>query len=343
MKALCHNDLYYTKEIIDGYLFDKNATGLKSTTLKKSRVPLLKLYDWLGDDKMLTKQRLAMWIQHIEGRHYSKNTVNNYIKVINNLLRHFGYDELCIQRSSLGVDIRGRQFGYLTAIEPCEKRNRSNIVWKCRCKCGNEAYVPATLLINMNTTSCGCLKTEVLSFANRFVEGTSLTKMMNDNPKSTRAESGYTGVSAKGGKWQAIIQYKKVRHYLGSYSTVEEAAKARAVAMEKIMEDVVRLYEETDDLYKDEPHRPLRPKKIHKNSVHKIVNRALRDDNTSGCTGVTKQYGKWNVSIAYKGYRYRLGSYERLEDAIKIRKQAEEYLSCKNLDKLKEICTNINK
>ncbi len=165
--------------------------------------------------------------------------------------------------------------------------------------------------------------------------------MMNDNPISKRAASGYTGVVARDGKWRAIIQYKKQRFYLGSYPTVEDAAKARARAMEWIMEDVKRLYEETDHLFQEMPKRPPKPKKKPKPKKPVInATRAKRDDNTSGCTGVTKQYGKWNASIAYKGYRYRLGAYEKLEDAIEARQTAEKYLSAGNLDKLKEICTN---
>ena len=41
-------------------------------------------------------------------------------------------------REQMRKDITGMKFGRLTAIEPVGKDNRRNILWKCRCDCGNE-------------------------------------------------------------------------------------------------------------------------------------------------------------------------------------------------------------
>ena len=46
-------------------------------------------------------------------------------------------------------------------------------------------------------------------------------------------------------------------------------------------------------------------------------------NNTSGYKGVFRKRGKWAASIQYKKKNYYLGSYERLEDAVAARKQAE--------------------
>ena len=49
----------------------------------------------------------------------------------------------------------------------------------------------------------------------------------------------------------------------------------------------------------------------------------LSKNNTSGYKGVFQKRGKWAASIQYKKKNYYLGSYDRLEDAVKARKEAE--------------------
>lgn len=48
--------------------------------------------------------------------------------------------------------------------------------------------------------------------------------------------------------------------------------------------------------------------------------------NTSGCQGVSwsKTSHKWHCYVGYQNYRANLGYYEEMEDAIRIRKLAEE-------------------
>lgn len=48
-----------------------------------------------------------------------------------------------------------------------------------------------------------------------------------------------------------------------------------------------------------------------------------RSDNTSGYTGAQARGGKWVALITFKKKVYYLGSYSRLEDAVQVRKQAE--------------------
>lgn len=56
------------------------------------------------------------------------------------------------------LDLSGKKFGLLTAIEPTDKRIDSFVVWKCRCDCGNICYCPSGYLNAGRIISCGCLK-----------------------------------------------------------------------------------------------------------------------------------------------------------------------------------------
>ena len=65
------------------------------------------------------------------------------------------------------VDITGKRFGKLTALEPVGRNADRSITWRCRCDCGNETIVSGSVLRvrsvrssgkSAATLSCGCLR-----------------------------------------------------------------------------------------------------------------------------------------------------------------------------------------
>lgn len=60
--------------------------------------------------------------------------------------------------------------------------------------------------------------------------------------------------------------------------------------------------------------------------VEMIRTRPVRSNNTSGVTGVewVTRKQRWRATIHFKGKRRYLGCYEKFEDAVRARKQAEE-------------------
>ena len=65
----------------------------------------------------------------------------------------------CVKPEKKAEDITGQRFGKLVAIRPTDERINGNVVWECKCDCGNTKLVPAGSLRSGNTTSCGCIKT----------------------------------------------------------------------------------------------------------------------------------------------------------------------------------------
>lgn len=59
------------------------------------------------------------------------------------------------------LDLTGQKFGRLTVVE-FYRSNQRCPVWRCRCDCGNEAYVSTEHLRSGTTKSCGCLHSKVL-------------------------------------------------------------------------------------------------------------------------------------------------------------------------------------
>lgn len=61
------------------------------------------------------------------------------------------------------IDLTGKKFNRLTVIKEVGKDSRNQILWLCKCDCGNET-IATTYRINKGITkSCGCLAIEVAS------------------------------------------------------------------------------------------------------------------------------------------------------------------------------------
>lgn len=58
------------------------------------------------------------------------------------------------------IDMTGRVIGCLSVIEECGRDAHGEVLWRCRCECGNEVIVRGSNLRNEHTTSCGCYKRE---------------------------------------------------------------------------------------------------------------------------------------------------------------------------------------
>ena len=60
------------------------------------------------------------------------------------------------------IDLTGQRFGRLVVICECGRTKRGQVLWKCRCDCGNECVVDGCNLRKKKrpTRSCGCLVAE---------------------------------------------------------------------------------------------------------------------------------------------------------------------------------------
>lgn len=86
--------------------------------------------------------------------------------------------------------------------------------------------MPAKWLQTRNTLSCGGLRGEHLKETNQYFDGINLRRSVSESVFSTHAESGYTGVTKKRGKWKTYIRYKGRNYSLGSYTVLEDTIKA---------------------------------------------------------------------------------------------------------------------
>lgn len=144
-------------------------------------------------------------------------------------------------------DIQGQRFGDLTVIS-FEGTRDGQYHWRCRCECGAETTVRQSNLLSGKTKSCGCLQARIVTENMKFIDGTSVTLLEKAGKRLVSSNtSGYNGVyfNRKAQKWTAQIGFKGKTYYLGSYQRIEDAAKVRKQAEERIFGEFLDWYYET--------------------------------------------------------------------------------------------------
>lgn len=74
------------------------------------------------------------------------------------------------------VDLVGSVFGRLTVVAKASNNEHNQRRWLCSCACGCEVVVVGGSLRTGNTTSCGCLRSEMVAAKN-------MTHGMSDTPE----------------------------------------------------------------------------------------------------------------------------------------------------------------
>ncbi|MBZ4194214.1 MAG: HNH endonuclease [Candidatus Contendobacter sp.] len=61
------------------------------------------------------------------------------------------------------IDLTGQRFNRLTVVGDSGKRRKGDVLWTCRCDCGNEILTASHNLKSGNSGSCGCMRKETLT------------------------------------------------------------------------------------------------------------------------------------------------------------------------------------
>lgn len=136
----------------------------------------------------------------------------------------------------------GQRFGKLLVIDYAGKRN-GHQMWLCKCDCGAEVIKRGSNLTSGHTKSCGCNSAPYLH--RKRIAGTCIDSLESKAvPKDNT--SGYRGVcwDKRSRKWVARISLQGKSHYLGSFSNIQDAVKARKRGEEMYKEFLKNYYHE---------------------------------------------------------------------------------------------------
>ena len=141
------------------------------------------------------------------------------------------------------LDLSGQRFGKLTVLRPAENVGVKT-AWACRCDCGRETIITTNHLRKGHAASCGCSGGSRNARKNlTYVDGTCV-EMLRSRKVQKNNTSGVPGVawSARDKIWRATICFRGKTHYLGGYSKLEDAVKARKRAEAEMYEKFVLEY-----------------------------------------------------------------------------------------------------
>jgi len=202
----------------------------------------------------------------------------------------------CLRRSNQ-QDLTGQRFGRLTVLAPVDPVRQSSRLWRCRCDCGKETTVSYNSLTQGNTKSCGCARQEALHRRAADISGKRFGRLVALAPLAKRM----------GGSVMWRCRCDCGRETEVSYNCLAQGNTKSCGCLTRENENL------KDNL-----------RYIDGTCIELLEKQGLRKNNTSGYTGVIAYRGRWRAQISFKRKTYNLGTYSRLEDAVKARKKAEE-------------------
>lgn len=198
----------------------------------------------------------------------------------------------CLSRPAL-KDYIGKRFGKLV-VQKYAGKWKGLHRWLCLCDCGNETVVGQTALQSGRTKSCGCLGHPPA----QDILGRQFGNLTVTAYDGNREGTYFWRCQCKCGKETIVRQNNLLLGHTKSCGCLQ--AKAVCENMKFVEGTSVTILEKTDT--------------------------RLIASNTSGYNGVyrNRKNGRWIAQITFKGRTYYLGSFVKIEDAVKARKAAEE-------------------
>ena len=264
-------------------------------------------------------------------------------------------------RKKRGNDLTGKRFGKLVAIEPTDKKKNGYVIWRCLCDCGNVTMLPSRYLKNGWTTDCGCVENRRYHdltgkrFGKLVVTNVAKETLPDGTKQEVRTRDGRVmwdctcdcGNKIRVPGSQLLAGYRKscnclskpprkewIGKQFGKLTVVEYAGKWDGIHHWKCRcecgNDTVVTQSNLKSGHTISCGCMMDPSRtrnyVDGTCVELIRSKKIFVTNTSGVRGVypVHKTGKWAAQIQFKGNKKYLGSYNTIEEAAEVRKQAEK-------------------
>lgn len=195
-----------------------------------------------------------------------------------------------------GQDLLGRTFGRLTVRERLAGRP---VKWRCSCNCGGECVATTKALVSGRRWHCGCVPRKGAHV--KDIRGKRFTMLTAICPTDRRDARGSVIWRCKCDCGREV----EVSCDTLEYGGVTSCGCRRERCAQLLSSHLTHVADTSIDA--------LRSKK-------------RRRDNSTGCTGVYLKRGKYIARITMQGKDYYLGSFDKLDAAAQVRKEAEKLL-----------------
>jgi hypothetical protein len=209
-------------------------------------------------------------------------------------------------------DLTGKKFERLLVLAHSEHRY-GETYWLCQCDCGVEKVVRGSSLVTGKTKSCGCFARDKITQLNKTY--------------SARRKHGLAGTPEYHAWHDMVSRCNKTSHesytdYGGRGITVCE----RWHNFENFISDMGSRPSPSHSLERVNNSEGYYPENcIWATRFEQAINKRARKNNISGVRGVSwvKERNKWLATIGVMGELIYLGTFDSLEEATKVRKEAE--------------------
>jgi hypothetical protein len=199
------------------------------------------------------------------------------------------------------VDLTNQKFGKLTVIKRAPNDKNGNVQWLCNCDCGNEKVVRGNDLISNKQVTCGWCNTYNLS--------------------------GDYGICTMSNNKQFIFDledYNLIRQYCWRTTPNGYIQSGNQIKLHRLITNCPDGFV-VDHISNDKTDNRKSNLRVCKQNEN-CMNHSLNSNNTSGVTGVNwhKASNKWIVRIKVNYKTIYIGTFDKFDDAVKARKEAEE-------------------
>lgn len=203
------------------------------------------------------------------------------------------------------IDITGMKFGKLTPIEIVGKNKRRQLMWKCKCDCGNENVVCGSEMRLGRTKSCGCARKDITFRSQRG----------NNYDLTNEYGIGYT---TKGEMFYFDLEdYDRIKPYSWSSSRgyIHAKINGKTIQMHRFILNAFKIVDHINHNKADNRKTNLRECTPSQNSM-----------NRNGIKGIffDKSKNRWDARIGINCKTINLGSFKTQQEAIEVRKKAEK-------------------
>lgn len=211
------------------------------------------------------------------------------------------------RRGAPAEDITGQRYGKLTATKRvASEKGRTR--WLCLCECGNEKIVTTEALKRGKVKSCGCIRKEFNGLTYNDLTGKKVGRLIVMEPTDKRDTKGSViwNCRCDCGAWTKV----------SADSLMRGNTRSCGCRKKEIQGNIQKNLTFVDNT-----------------CIEYLRSRKSRSDNKSGFRGIFRVENKYRVNIGFQNKKYYLGTYNNYEEAVRVRKEAEDkiYKSFLNL------------